>query len=152
MPSGQLTDLTLTVSRIQAERGRQEGLEKAVGESCSRSLAGIAGIERLAPLDTGSPVPERRWVLGTSRKSLAEPLSIAVECVDGVPSRVGSAMASSAAGLRPVAVVADCWELETGWWGPDPVSRRYWALALADGGLVTVYRDRLSGSWFRQQG
>lgn len=152
LPAGQLTDLTLAVSRIQAERGRQEGLEKAVGESRSRSLAGIAGIERLAPLDTSSPVPERRWVLGTSRKSLVEPLSIVVECVDGVPSRVGRTASGNVAGLRPVAGVADCWELETGWWGPDPVSRRYWALALADGGLVTVYRDRLSGSWFRQRG
>ena len=152
LPSGLLTDLTLMVSRVQAERGRQEGLAKAVGESRSRSLAGIIGIERLAPLDTGSPVPERRWVLGTSRKSLAEPLSIVVECVNGVPSRVGSAASGSLVGLRPVAAVADCWELETGWWGPDPVSRRYWALALADGGMVTVYRDRLSGSWFRQRG
>lgn len=143
LPFGQLTDLTLAVSRIQAEQGRQEGLEKALGESRSRSLAGIAGIERLAPLDVGSPVPERRWVLGTSRKSLAEPTGIVVQGGDGVPSKVG---------FNSVADIVDCWELEMGWWGPDPVCRRYWALAMADGGLVTVYRDRLSGSWFRQWG
>ena len=51
-----------------------------------------------------------------------------------------------------VAAVADCWELETDWWQPKPVARRYWALALAEGGLVTVFRDRLSGSWFRHGG
>ena len=39
-------------------------------------------------------------------------------------------------------------EVDTEWWMPEPVRRRYWRLALADGCLVTVYRDLLTGDWF----
>lgn len=159
LPAGPLTGLTLTASGLQGERGRQEGLEKAVGESRVRSLVTIAGVERLAPLDPASPVPERRWVLGTSRKALAEPAEVAVECAAGAPRWVGYPGPATGGQLlledsdrREVSQILDCWELETGWWSPDPVARRYWALALADGGLMTIYQDRLSGSWFRQGG
>ena len=51
---------------------------------------------------------------------------------------------------RPVEQVVDLWEIETEWWTPQPVNRRYWRLALTDGGLLTVYRDLATGQWFRQ--
>lgn len=159
-PLGELTDLTLTVLRLAAEAGLQSGLEQAVGESRARSWSGIAGVERLAPADLASPVPERRWVLGTSRRALVEPALISVECADGVPRWIGGSAVKEGNGRlfpedsdrREVSAVADCWELETGWWSAEPVSRRYWRLAVVDGAMVTLYQDLRSGSWFRQGG
>ena len=46
--------------------------------------------------------------------------------------------------------VVDLWEVDTEWWTPEPVNRRYWRLVLTDGGLLTVYRDSATGQWFRQ--
>lgn len=125
LPSGQLRCLTLTVSRFQAEPGALGGLGKGGRREPLPFLAGIAGIERLAPLDTASPAPERRRVLVTSRISLAEPLSIVVGRVDGVPSRVGSAGSGCKSELLAVSAVVDCRELDTSWCWQDPVSRRY---------------------------
>ena len=51
---------------------------------------------------------------------------------------------------RDVDRVVDLWEVDTEWWTAEPVRRRYWRLALSDGGLVTVYRDLITGHWFRQ--
>lgn len=141
-----MTDLTLVVSDLFPQRGFQAGLEQAVGESRIRSVA-VPGVERLTLLDPNSLLPERRWMLGRSRKPLAQPAVAVVDCREGRPWRVGYGPRREG---RLVAAVADCWELETDWWQPEPVARRYWALALADGGLVTVFQDRLSGSWFRQ--
>ena len=146
LPAGELTDLTLVVSDLSPQPGFQVGLEQAVGESRIRSVV-VPGVERLTPLDPDSLLPERRWMLGRGRKPLAQPAAAAVDCREGRPWRVGYGLRREG---RLVAAVADCWELETDWWQPEPVARRYWALALADGGLVTVFQDRLSGSWFRQ--
>ena len=145
-PAGELTDLTLTVTDLSPQRGVQAGLEQAVGESRVRSIS-VPGVERLEPLDTASPLPERRWLLGAGRRPLALPTAVAVECRQGRPWRVG--FGRRRGDWRLVAAVADCWELETDWWQPEPVDHRYWALALAEGGLVTVFQDRLSGSWLR---
>lgn len=146
LPAGELIDLTLVVSDLSPQHGFQAGLEQAVGESRIRSVA-VPGVERLTPLDPDSLLPERRWMLGRGRKPLAQPAAAVVDCREGRPWRVGYGLRREG---RLVAAVADCWELETDWWQPEPVARRYWALALADGGLVTVFQDRLSGSWFRQ--
>lgn len=147
--TGELTDLTLTVADLSPQRGFQAGLEQAVGESRVRSIS-VSGVERLAPLDTASPLPERRWLLGAGRRPLTQPAVAVVECRQGRPWRVGFGRCPG--DWRGVAAVADCWELEADWWQPEPVARRYWALAPTDGGLVTVFQDRLSGSWLRHGG
>lgn len=146
LPAGELTDLTLVVSDLFPQRGFQVDLEQAVGESRIRSVV-VPGVERLTPLDMDSPLPERRWMLGHGRKPPAQPAAAVVDCREGRPWRVGYGPRREG---RLVAAVADCWELETDWRQPERIARRYWALALTDSGLVTVFQDRLSGSWFRQ--
>ena len=142
-PDAPLLDLSLTVGALTAESGRQATIWQRervadVGE--------VAGVERLAAMVPGSAMPERRWALGASLAPLNLPVRASVESVGGAPRRVRT----DGRRWRPVEQVVDLWEVETEWWTLDPVRRRYWRLALADGGLLTVYRDLATGQWFRQ--
>ena len=50
---------------------------------------------------------------------------------------------------RRVGAVEDTWWVEDEWWR-RPVSRRYYRLALADGGARTVYHDLADDAWYAQ--
>ena len=142
-PDAPLLDLSLTVGDLTAETGRQATIwqrERVV------SIGDVAGVERLAAMAPGSALPERRWALGASLRPLNVPARASVESVAGAPRRVRTGDRH----WRPVAQVVDRWEVDTEWWTPEPVNRRYWRLALTDGGLLTVYRDLDTGEWFRQ--
>ena len=142
-PAGALTDLALTVGRLSAETGRQSGLWAGTKRP---AVPDIPGVERLSAVDLGSPLPERRWVIGRSLRPLVVPEPAAVDCVAGVPRGVQT----DGQTWRAVAAVSDIWDVETAWWTNSPEHRRYWGLAMAGGGLVTVYRDRRDGGWYRQ--
>lgn len=47
-----------------------------------------------------------------------------------------------------VRIASGPWTLEETWWDEFPVSREYWDLELARGGIYRVYRDTNSGRWF----
>jgi hypothetical protein len=47
-------------------------------------------------------------------------------------------------------VISDKWRLDDEWWRPEPVSRCYYALRLASGQKLVVFKDLKSGSWYRQ--
>ena len=49
-----------------------------------------------------------------------------------------------------VETVLESWRIDDEWWRPQPVSRLYYRLALEGGRVVTVYRDLVSGRWWRQ--
>ena len=70
-----------------------------------------------------------------------------------LPARVGAGPGGAPAALGGVAVesVREEWVVEEGWWTERPIHRHYYELALADGRAATVYRDRRSGAWRRQQ-
>ena len=69
----------------------------------------------------------------------------------GEPRAIG--LASPLGRRRPVPVtqVAERWRIDEGWWGPNPLSRLYYRLVLADGRLVTVYRDLGDETWWAQR-
>ena len=142
-PDAPLLDLTLTVGGLTAETGRQATIWKPERVADVGQLDGVA---RLAAMVPGSALPERRWALGASLTPLSLPARASVDVAKGVPRRVRAGNGR----WRPVEQVVDLWEVETEWWTPEPVNRRYWRLALADGGLLTVYRDLSTGEWFRQ--
>ena len=50
-----------------------------------------------------------------------------------------------------VASVEDVWEIVDEWWRTDPIARRYHMVLLEDGATMTVFRDLLSGLWYRQR-
>lgn len=142
-PAGALTDLTLTVGRLSAETGQQTGLWAGTKRP---AVPDIPGVERLAAVDVESPLPERRWAIGRSLRPLVVPVPVVVQREDGLPRGVSTDEGTR----RAVAAVADIWDVETAWWTESPEYRRYWGLAMAGGGLVTVYRDRRDGAWYRQ--
>ena len=49
-----------------------------------------------------------------------------------------------------VEAVLGRWRIDDEWWRERPVSRLYYSLLLADGRVVTVYRDMVSGGWAQQ--
>lgn len=142
-PDAPLLDLALTVGDLTPEIGLQATIWQRERVA---NISDVAGVERLAALVPRSAMPERRWALGASLAPLSLPAKASVEAVGGAPRRVRT----DGRRWRPVERVVDLWEVETEWWTPEPVNRRYWRLALTDGGLLTVYRDQATGQWFRQ--
>lgn len=49
-----------------------------------------------------------------------------------------------------LARVEDRWVVEDEWWRDSPIVRIYYETTLEDGRRITVFRDRLSGRWYRQ--
>jgi hypothetical protein len=52
---------------------------------------------------------------------------------------------------KTVASIEDSWRVDDEWWRKDPVSRMYYRVLLAGGQQLTVFKDLISGSWYRQQ-
>lgn len=144
-PAGALTDLALTVGRLSAETGCQDGLWRGTPRPAAPD---IPGVERLFVVDAESPLPERRWAIGRSLRPLVVPVPVEVQSVAGLPCEV------RAGGVDWcwVKAVADLWDVDTAWWTDVPERRRYWALVVAGGGSVTIYRDLRDGGWYRQGG
>jgi hypothetical protein len=77
-----------------------------------------------------------------SARRLNEPRPVAVVVGEGgSPASVGGV---DAAGLR------EEWRVVDRWWTEEPVRRRYFEVLLETGRNVVVFRDELSGRWFRQ--
>ena len=142
-PDAPLLGLALTVSDLTAETGRQATIWQ---QERVANVSDVAGVKRLVAMVPGSAMPERRWALGASLTPVNLPVKASVEAKGGSPRRVQT----DDRHWRPVEQVVDMWEVDTEWWTPEPVNRRYWRLALTDGGLFTVYRDLNTGQWFRQ--
>lgn len=53
-------------------------------------------------------------------------------------------------GWREVDAVLDTWLVETEWWRPAPIRRRYFQLLLADGAPCTIFRDMCNDRWYTQ--
>ncbi|MGE5487461.1 MAG: hypothetical protein ACM3ZB_06540 [bacterium] len=70
-------------------------------------------------------------------------LRAAIDAPGGRPSRI------QARGIRGVVVAsAGPWRTSGDWWREDAWSRDEWDIALGNGALYRIYRDRASGEWF----
>jgi hypothetical protein len=69
-------------------------------------------------------------------------------------AKVATGRAGEPVSVDGVAVeaVREEWWVEDRWWTPQPLGRRYFELALADGRNLVVFRSTLSGRWYRQRG
>ena len=81
---------------------------------------------------------------GDSRaaRRLNEPAAVLVVVENEIPTavdRVG------------VAAVREEWRVVARWWTEEPVRRRYFEVVLDTGRNVVVFRDELTGKWYRQQ-
>jgi hypothetical protein len=52
---------------------------------------------------------------------------------------------------RAVDSVRESWLIEDRWWTETPLRRRYWEVVTFDGRNQIVFRDVLSGRWWRQR-
>ena len=82
---------------------------------------------------------------GASHKSLNTPDRIRVE-----EDTAGRPAAIRIKRRMTVERVDDFWRLDDEWWRPRPVSRFYYAIRLATGQRTVIYKDLLSGDWYRQ--
>ena len=62
--------------------------------------------------------------------------------VGGVPRTVNR---------EAVAVVREEWRVVDRWWTDEPVDRRYFEVVLETGENAAVFRDELTGRWYRQR-
>lgn len=138
-PCAALTDLSLTVSGLVRLTGRQVGLWQT--ERRGVAVPTIDGVDRPVALALGSPLPERRWALGSELLPLGRVAAVAVAEIQSVPRSVES---------HSVRKVIDLWEVDTEWWTAEPARRRYWRLVTDGGRLITVYRDLATGEWYQQ--
>jgi hypothetical protein len=51
---------------------------------------------------------------------------------------------------RRVMAIDDCWHIDDEWWR-DEISRRYFVVQLEGDVRVTLFVDRLAGSWWAQR-
>jgi hypothetical protein len=71
------------------------------------------------------------------------PRAVAVRArADGQPELVDG---------RTVDAVRESWLIEDRWWTEAPLQRRYWEVVTVDGRNQVVFRDVLSGRWWRQR-
>ena len=51
-----------------------------------------------------------------------------------------------------IAAIEDRWRIDDEWWRKEPVSRCYYNVLLADGQRLVLYKDLVSGEWYKQGG
>ena len=91
-------------------------------------------------------------------RPLDEPLPVQVGVGDNdMPAAIG-ALRNRNAGRqtfshewRQVLEVLDSWRIDDEWWRKQPVSRLYYRVLLEDGTVVGLFKDLVSGEWYRQR-
>ncbi len=76
---------------------------------------------------------------------LPSPIEVTLHARSGTPQRIRTRQR-----WREVAEVLDSWLVETEWWRPAPVRRRYYQLLLADGITCTLFQDLMDDHWYAQ--
>jgi hypothetical protein len=51
---------------------------------------------------------------------------------------------------QSITAIEDCWRIDDEWWRSEPVSRLYYAVMLARGKKMVIYKDLVGGQWYRQ--
>ena len=51
---------------------------------------------------------------------------------------------------RVIIAIDDRWRIDDEWWRSEPISRMYYTVRLVSGQKLILYRDLVSGGWYRQ--
>lgn len=51
---------------------------------------------------------------------------------------------------QEIIAIEDRWFIDDEWWRIEPVSRFYYTIRLASGQKLVIYKDIVSGAWYRQ--
>ena len=76
--------------------------------------------------------------------NLPQPIQVREEKERPVAVRLGRRWLS-------VAEVGEAWRLDDEWWRERAVSRMYFKAVLGDGAVVSIFKDLITISWYRQQ-
>jgi hypothetical protein len=49
-----------------------------------------------------------------------------------------------------IIAVEDKWRIDDEWWRTEPVARLYYTVLLASGQRLVLYKDLLTGGWYKQ--
>jgi hypothetical protein len=71
------------------------------------------------------------------------------------PVRVEEDAAGGPAAVRlkrrlRIAAIEDKWRIDDEWWRKEPISRFYYNVLLATGDRWVLYKDLISGEWYKQ--
>jgi hypothetical protein len=86
----------------------------------------------------------------TLRADTLRPVNVP-EAVPVTEDAAGLPVAVKTARRQAVKVIEDRWRLDDEWWRGEPVSRLYYAVLLASGQRLVLYKDLISGGWYRQE-
>jgi hypothetical protein len=64
--------------------------------------------------------------------------------VDGIPRALKTKRRQN------ITAVEDRWRLDDEWWRTEPISRLYYAVRLASGHRAVLYKNIISGEWYKQ--
>ena len=70
-----------------------------------------------------------------------EPLTVKEDAA-GLPVAIG--------GRQKVIAIEDRWRIDDEWWRTAPISRLYYAVLLNTGQHLVIYKDLVTGGWYRQ--
>ena len=162
-PRNPLEDVTLTLTGFTGESGTQMGLLKNAREDRLRRLVevdqrlqalmgGSHTLHRVAEVAPWHPAPEMRSLqvpIDPSGRDAIRPL----HTPRPVEVRVGAEGDPVSVLLRRrwrrVARIGDQWTFDL-WWLPEPVVRSYYRIEPDAGGQITLFRDGMDDTWYRQ--
>jgi hypothetical protein len=72
------------------------------------------------------------------------------ESVQVVESPSGGPAAVKTTTGQTVTAVDDCWRIDDEWWRGEPVTRLYYTVRVNSGQRLVVYKDLVSGKWYKQ--
>ena len=166
LPSHPIDDLSLTISDFGGETGVQAGLIRDARESGRETLVGVdrrlsshfggvRALHRAVEVAPWHPAPEMRSLLvpidplaSDSVRALHMPASAEVRETTGEGERRPESLLRDGM-WRPIERIDECWKFDL-WWLPQPMSRSYYRVESADGSLLTLFRDEISGHWYTQ--
>jgi hypothetical protein len=51
---------------------------------------------------------------------------------------------------QKITAIDDRWRIDDEWWRPEPIARLYYAVRLASGERLVLFRDLAGGGWYKQ--
>jgi len=77
-------------------------------------------------------------------KPVNEPELLRVEEIAGLPNAV------TIKRRYQIETIEDRWRIDDEWWRNEPVTRLYYAVLLSEGHRLIIYKDLITGYWYRQ--
>jgi hypothetical protein len=85
----------------------------------------------------------------TLRPDAVKPVDLP-EPVEAEEDSSGIPVAVKTPRKQGVKAIEDRWRIDDEWWRSEPVSRLYYAVLLASGQRLVLYKDLITGRWYKQ--